>query len=183
MSELQEIARACLKYSRKIVAFGSGRLPVVIRVIECGPTSTGQLQRLSAISPPSLMSKCRASALAVDTISGRVWSSSRLDKPERPFVEAMLRAPRQSDLDKMPYVTVKLPPRTAPLVALGLIGVMALIFLAELVFGVDPPGMLALVLSNQRRPDDAKEAAAAGCQDRSSPLFGRLQAARLCSNP
>jgi outer membrane protein TolC len=42
---------------------------------------------------------------------------------------------------------------------------------------------LALVLSDEHRLDDAKQSAAAGCQDRSSPLFGKLQAAGLCAGP
>src|ERR1700722_8864006 len=42
---------------------------------------------------------------------------------------------------------------------------------------------LALVLSDEHRPDVAKQSAAAGCQDRSSPLFGKLQVAGLCTSP
>jgi rhomboid protease GluP len=139
MPELQSIAEDCLKYSGKIGAFSSSRMPVVIRVIECGPSSAEQPERLRTIKPPSLTSKCRATALAVDTTSGGVWSSSRFDKPERPFVEAMLRAPRQPDAEITPFVAIELPPKTVPFVTLGLIGLLALIFVAELSFGVDSP--------------------------------------------
>jgi rhomboid protease GluP len=139
MPVLEKIAEQCLKYSYKTSAFGSSRMPVVIRVIECGPTSADQLERLETIKPPSLTSKCRAAALAVDTASGSVWSSSRFDKPERAFVEAMLRAPRQPDAEIAPFVTVELPPKITPVVTFGLIGLLALIFVAELSLGVGPP--------------------------------------------
>ncbi len=140
MEELETIARDCAKYSSKIGTLNSSRMPVVIRVIECGPTSADQLERLKTIRPPWLLSKCRASAMAVDTVTGRVWSSSRFDKPERPFVEEMLRAPRQSDAEIAQFVAVELPPKTVPFVTFGLIGLLALIFLAELLFGIDSPG-------------------------------------------
>jgi rhomboid protease GluP len=139
MAELQRIAEDCLKYSGKLSAFGSSRMPVVIRVIECGPTSTEQLERLKAIKPPSPISKCRVSAMAVDTAIDSVWSSSWFDKPERPFVQATLRAPRQSDAEMAPFVTVELPPKTVPVLTFGLLGLLALIFLAELLFGINPP--------------------------------------------
>jgi hypothetical protein len=42
---------------------------------------------------------------------------------------------------------------------------------------------LALVLSDEHRFDDARQAAAAGCESRSSPLLGKLQAAGLCTSP
>jgi hypothetical protein len=42
---------------------------------------------------------------------------------------------------------------------------------------------LALVLSDEHRTDEARAAAAAGCEDRSSPLFNKLQAAGLCTDP
>jgi rhomboid protease GluP len=41
---------------------------------------------------------------------------------------------------------------------------------------------LALVLSDEHRLDEARQAAVAGCRDRSSPLFDKLQAAGLCTS-
>ncbi len=141
MSGLEGIAEQCLKYSEQISAYNSGRMPIVIRVIEIGPTSAEQLERLKTIRLPLLASKCLASALAVDTVAGSVWSSSLQGEPEWGFVEATLRRPRQSDAETTPLVAVELPPKTVPYLTFGLIGLLALIFLAELLFGINSPAL------------------------------------------
>jgi rhomboid protease GluP len=139
ISELESIAEQCLKYSEQISAYDSRRMPIVIRVIETGPTSAGQLERLKTIRLPLLASKCLASALAVDTVTKSVWSSSLQGEPEWGFVEETLRRPRQSDAEAPPLVAVELPPKTVPYVTFGLIGLLALIFLAELLFAIGSP--------------------------------------------
>jgi rhomboid protease GluP len=139
MSELQSIAEQCLKYSNQISGYGSERMPIVIRVIEIGETSAEQLERLKTIRLPLLANRCLVSALAVDTAAGSVWSSSLQGQPEWGFVEETLHQPRQSDAETTPLVAVELPPKTVPYLTFGLIGLLALIFLAELLFGIDSP--------------------------------------------
>jgi rhomboid protease GluP len=141
MSELGSIAEQCLKYSDQINAYGSERMPIVIRVIEIGSTSPEQLERLKAIRLPLLASKCLTSALAVDTAAGTVWSSSLQGQPEWGFVEETLHQPRQSDAKTTSLVAVALPPKTVPYLTFGVIGLLALIFLAELLFGIDSPAL------------------------------------------
>lgn len=135
MSELESIADQCLKYSEPRGAYGSERMPIVIRAIEIGPTSAEQLERLKTIRLSLLTSKCLASALAVDTAAGTVWSSSLQGQPEWGFIEETLHEPRNAETTPL----IALPPKTTPYLTFGLIGLLALIFLAELLFGIDPP--------------------------------------------
>jgi len=80
---------------------------------------------------------CLVSALAVDTAAGSVWSSSLQGQPEWGFIEEMLHRPRYFEAETTPLV--ELPPKTTPYLTFGLIGLLALIFLAELLFGIDSP--------------------------------------------
>jgi rhomboid protease GluP len=139
MSELESIAEGCLKYSDRISPNDSEPMPIVIRVIEIGSTSPEQMERLKAVRLPALAPKCLASALAVDTATGSVWSSSLQGEPEWGFVEAMLHQPRQSDGETTSAVAVELPPKAVPYLTFGLLGLLALIFLSELLFGIDTP--------------------------------------------
>jgi rhomboid protease GluP len=129
---LEAIAEDCLKYS----ATG---MPVIIRVIEIGPTSAERWEQLKAITSPMLARKCRASALAVDPARGTVWSSSRRDGTDQRFIETILHAPRQSDAEMRPFAAVELPPKAVPRLTLALMAALALIYLAELGFPVEPP--------------------------------------------
>lgn len=135
VSELEDIAEHCLKYSQPISDYDAAHMPIVIRVIEVGPTSAKQMERLKAIRLPSLASGCLASALTVDTAAGTVWSSSLQGQPEWGFIEQTL----QPDPEISTSATVELPPNTVPYVTFGLTVVLALIFVAELRFGIDSP--------------------------------------------
>ena len=137
MLELKSIIEACQKYSDQIEVGSPERMPVIIRVIEVGPTSAEQLERLKTVRLPMLDPVCLVSALAVDTAAGSVWSSSLQGQPEWGFIEEMLHRPRYFEAETTPLV--ELPPKTTPYLTFGLIGLLALIFLAELRFGIDSP--------------------------------------------
>lgn len=137
MLELKGIVEACQKYSDQIEVGSPKRMPIIIRVIEVGPTSAKQLERLKTIRLPMLDPVCLVSALAVDTAAGSVWSSSLQSQPEWRFIEEMLHQPRCFEAEPKPLV--ELAPKTTPYLTFGLVGLLALIFLAELLFGIDPP--------------------------------------------
>ena len=141
IADLEGIAEQCLKYSHAIGPINTDRMPNVIRIVEIGPTSPGQQDRLKTIRLPELMSICLASALLVDTVAGTVWSSSLQGQPEWGFIETMLQSPRQAEdePDPVPDVGVEPPPPVVPYTTFGLVGLLALIFYAELQFGVDQP--------------------------------------------
>jgi rhomboid protease GluP len=130
LEELQAIAADCKTYAPKVSPYGSRRMPVVIRVIEIGPTTADRWERLQAIKPGWFATKSRISALAVDPSDGSIHSSSRTDKPERAFIKALLQAPRETDIK--PFVTVALPPKRVPYLTWTLMVVLGAIFLAEL---------------------------------------------------
>jgi rhomboid protease GluP len=139
IAELEGIAEQCLKYSHAIGPYETEPMPIVIRVVEIGPTSPGQQERLKTIRLPELTSKCLASALAVDTVAGTVWSSSLQGQPEWRFIETMLQSPRLADGEIAHDVGVEAPPPIVPYTTFGLIGLLALIFYVELQFGIDAP--------------------------------------------
>jgi rhomboid protease GluP len=137
MSELESIADQCLKYSEPTGTYGSERMPIVIRVIEIGPTSAGQLERLKTIRLPLLTSKCLASALAVDMAAGSVWSSSLQGQPEWGFVEEVLHQLREPEPTHV--VAIELPPKSLPFLSLIIVATLVVIFVVELLFGIDSP--------------------------------------------
>jgi rhomboid protease GluP len=136
MPELKSIVEACQRYSDQIGVGSPERMPVIIRVIEIGPTSPEQPARLKAIRLP-MESTCLISALVVDTVAGTVWSSSLQGQPEWGFIEEVLR--QLSEPEAIPTIAVELPPKSTPYLTFGLIGLLALIFVAELRFGITPP--------------------------------------------
>lgn len=141
LQELEAIARDCMKYVaadplglRKLAT--PGELSVAVRVIEVGPTSDARWEQLKTLtSAPD--TKCHAAALAVDTAKGEVRWSSRLDRPERTFIEDLLRAQREPETNTGPFITM--PVGTTPVLTLAMIAALALIFLAELIFAIEPP--------------------------------------------
>ncbi|HTO66302.1 MAG TPA: rhomboid family intramembrane serine protease [Bradyrhizobium sp.] len=135
-AELERIAAACAKYASSITAFGPNQLSVAIRVIEVGPTSTERWEQLKGLtSAPT--AKCHVTALAVDTAKQEVLWNTRLDRPERTFIEEMLQAPRTAVEDMRPAAA--LPAKTIPYATLGLVATLVAIFVAELSFGIEAP--------------------------------------------
>ncbi len=136
--DLETIARDCMKYSRSLRGGRFGKLPVAIRIAEIGPTDAEQFNRLQYIKRPPLFSKALLAAFVVNVDDATVWSSTRMDKPERPFIEQMLQAPRQSDFELTPFVSIEPALRTVPYVTIGVAAVLAVIFAAEVTLGVEP---------------------------------------------
>jgi rhomboid protease GluP len=138
IDELEAIARDCMKYSRSLRGGRFGKMPVAIRIAEIGPTDAEQFNRLQYIKRPSLFSKALMAAFVVNVDDATVWSSTRMDKPERPFIEKMLQAPRQSDSELTPFASVEPAARTTPYLTIGLAAALIAVFAATVVFGVEP---------------------------------------------
>ena len=74
VDEVRQIGETCLKYTGKV---NSAKMPVFIRIMEIGPGSADQQQRLKLFKRSSLRAKVIPSAMIVDTASGEVWNCDR----------------------------------------------------------------------------------------------------------
>src|SRR5262249_29590903 len=129
--QVQEIGKACSKYAGRI---NFARMPVVIRLIEVGPTSPDQQQRLGAIKPSFFLSKILISGWAVDTGNGTVWTTAGFrGRSFRHWIEGLLQAPREEVVAPEP---VAVAPRSFPWLTAAMIAALAAIFAAEIAYGV-----------------------------------------------
>jgi rhomboid protease GluP len=141
LPELEIIGRDCMKYADVIEIFGRPEISVAIRVIEVGATSDARWQRLKTLTSNTPDARYHASALAVDPAKGEVRWNTRLDRPERTFIEDVLHAPRlpasprESDADFNPLVAIA--PPSFPILTTGILAVLVAVFAAEIGFGVD----------------------------------------------
>jgi membrane associated rhomboid family serine protease len=141
LPELEIIGRDCMKYADVIEIFGRPEIPVAIRVIEVGAISDARWQHLKTLTSNTPDARYHAAALAVDPAKGEVRWNTRLDRPERTFIEDVLRAqrlpasPRESDADFNPLVAIA--PPSFPILTTGILAVLVAVFAAEIGFGVD----------------------------------------------
>lgn len=138
IEELEAIGKACLKYAGSV---NGRKMPVSIAVMEVGPGSIDQPQRLAHFKRSSLFAKVLPSAMAVDTTAGQVTFSNGgglFSKGlYRSFVEPLLAAPRVSDADLKPPI-VAIAESSPPWLTLAILAVLAAVFAAEIVFGIGP---------------------------------------------
>ena len=137
VDKVRRIGEACLQYTGRV---NRTKMPVSIRIMEIGPGSADQQQRLKLLKRSSLMSKVIPSAMIVDTTSGEVWNSDKtwISKGGyHGFVEQLLAAPREADADLTPQV-VATAPASFPILTAVMLAVLAAVFAAELVYGIGP---------------------------------------------
>jgi rhomboid protease GluP len=138
VEELEAIGKACLMYAGSV---NGRKLPVSIAVMEVGPGSIEQPERLAHIKRSSLFAKVHPSAMAVDTRSGEVIFSNGgglFSKGlYRSFVEQLLAAPRESDADLQPP-SVTVAASSPPWLTMAILAVLAAVFAAEILFGIGP---------------------------------------------
>jgi len=138
VGELDAIGEACLIYAGSV---NGRKMPVSVAVMEVGPGSIDQPQRLAHFKRASLFAKVLPSAMAVDTTAGRVIFSNGgglFSKGlHRSFVEQLLAAPREADADLQPP-TVAVAPRSPPWLTMAILAVLAAVFAAEIAFGIGP---------------------------------------------
>lgn len=134
VDDVKSIGKACLKYSGRI---GLSRMPVVIKIIEVGPSAALRRERLQQFTRFAPFSKVRTSAMTVDPQSSQVWDSTRLNGTYKRFVESILAAPRLSDAELRPPEVVTAP-SSFPILTAALLAVLAAIFAAEIAYGIGP---------------------------------------------
>jgi rhomboid protease GluP len=136
--ELEGIGEVCLKYTGSV---NRQKMPVSITIMEVGPASPDQPRRLQAFKRASSFSKVLPAAIVVDTRSSQVvWSNGGglFSKGRyRQFVEQILAAPREADVDlQSPAVAVAAP--SFPWLTASILAVLSAIFAGEIVFGIGP---------------------------------------------
>jgi rhomboid protease GluP len=134
LEELERIGDACTKYASVVPWASSPEVLVAIRVVEVGPTSSDRWEQLKRLTTMTT-TKCHVTALAADTASNEVLWNSRLDRPERSFIEEKLRAPRERDED-VPSVVVATAPPSFPVVTSAILATLSAVFAAEIAYGI-----------------------------------------------
>jgi rhomboid protease GluP len=137
VDKVRQIGEACLRYTGKV---NRAKMPVFIRIVEVGPGSPDQQRRLQNFKRSSRTAKVIPSAMIVDTASAEVWSSDRtwLTKGgNHSFVKKLLTTPREADADLRPPVVRTATP-SFPVLTTVILGVLAAVFAAELVYGIGP---------------------------------------------
>lgn len=137
VDEVRQIGEACLQYTGKI---NRNQLPVFIRIMEIGPGSVDQQQRLQLFKRSSLRAKVIPSAMIVDTASGEVWNSDKTWVSKgvyQGFVEDLLDAPRESDADLTPPDVLVAQP-SFPFLTAAILAVLFAVFAAEIIYGLGP---------------------------------------------
>jgi rhomboid protease GluP len=157
LPELEIIGRDCMKYGGMAEFLGRRKIAVAIRVIEVGATSDERWEQLKTLTSNTPDVRYHTAALAVDPAKGEVRWSTRLDWPERSFIEQVLRAPRppllpgESPADFNPLVATA--PPSFPILTIGILAVLVAFFAAEIGLGSDgwsssgpfPPSIKTLV--------------------------------------
>jgi rhomboid protease GluP len=137
VDEVRRIGEACLRYTGKI---NRNKMPVFIRIMEVGPGSTNQQQRLARFKRSSLRAKIIPSAMIVDTASGQVWNSDKTWVSKggyHGFVENLLKTPREADADlTAPVVAIAQP--SFPFLTAAILAVLFAVFAAEIACGIGP---------------------------------------------
>lgn len=137
VDEVRQIGEACLQYTGKI---NRNKMPVFIRIMEIGPGSADQQQRLQFFKRSSLRAKVVPSAMIVDTVSGEVWNSDKTWVSKgvyHGFVEGLLDAPRESDADLTPPDVLVAQP-SFPFLTAAILAVLFAVFAAEIIYGLGP---------------------------------------------
>lgn len=135
--DVLEIGDACLKYTGRV---SRSKMPVFIQILEVGPESADQRERLDAFKRTSPFSKVLPTAMVVDTVAGQVWSCRRpwIGKARyADFIEKMLTSPREDEATLVPLV-VEMPPPAFPLLTATILAALVAVFALEIVFGVAP---------------------------------------------
>jgi rhomboid protease GluP len=129
--EVDNIAHACLRYGGRI---GGAKMPATIRLMEIGPASADQPQRLRPIRQPWYYSKSFKSAWVIDTVRRTVWTTDAFrGRGMRKLIQQLLDSPRQDAIAPSPVV---LAPRSFPWLTTAIIAALIAIFTAEVVFAI-----------------------------------------------
>jgi rhomboid protease GluP len=130
-----ERVRAIAQDCRVLAGRVSGsRMPVYIHLMEVGPATPDQPGRLGEIKRPSFFSKTQVAAWVVDPRQSTPWTTADYrSRGIRRFIEGLLGAPREAVVAPEP---VAVAPPSFPWLTAAMIAVLAVIFAAEIAFGV-----------------------------------------------
>jgi rhomboid protease GluP len=133
---LNRIGQECLKYSGSV---NRTKMPVYFQIMEVGPGSLSEQDRsrLEEFKRDSIISKVVLAAWKLDTISGKVWTNTQGGLLARRPIEQLLREPRVPDAELMRPLAAPMREHF-PLVTVALLAVLAVVFVCELVYGVQP---------------------------------------------
>jgi rhomboid protease GluP len=135
IDDVQAVGEACLKYAGKI---RRRQMPVLIKIIEVGPGSEDQQQRLAQFKRESLTAKVVPTVMIVDTASQEIWDSGKTLVSRGvyvKFVEKLLTAPREPDSALVPRI-VAASERSFPILTTLIITVLIAVFAVEVQYGV-----------------------------------------------
>jgi rhomboid protease GluP len=142
---VEEIGRACLKYTGKV--HGS-QVPVLIQILEVGRSyvSSADEERLTAYRRHSIFSKVIMHAWIVSPTEGAVWTNTPFKGwlGDRRFIERLMAAPRAADAELAPPPRAAMTRERLPILTGVLLAILAAVFAAEHLFGIGPSsGLLA----------------------------------------
>jgi rhomboid protease GluP len=138
VDRVRQIGETCQQYTGQV---NHAKMPVFIRIMEIGPGSAGQQQRLKFFKRSSLRSKVVPSAMIVDTVSGEVWNSDKTWVSKgiyHGFVEKLLAAPREADAELTPP-NIAVAEQSFPILTAAILVVLCAVFAAEVAYGIGPP--------------------------------------------
>jgi rhomboid protease GluP len=135
-AELIEIGKACLHFTGRV---NNAQLPVVIQIVEVrGELTEADKRRLTAIHARRLLDKVHVRGFVLAPPTGEVWSTLTFGWfAERGF-RRMLTAPRRTEAELTAPAPAFATMSGPPWLTIGLLGVIAALFVVELVVGAAP---------------------------------------------
>jgi hypothetical protein len=180
VARVQAIAEGCRALASNVRL---NKMPVVVQLMEVGGASADQPQRLAAIKASSFFSKVMISAWAIDPQRAAIWTTADYRaRGRRKFIQDLLENPREAIGPPEPVVVA---PPSFPWLTAAMTAVQAV--WRRAITGGDIAGrlhaLLALVLRENGRIDEAKEVARPACAP-SSPAGIRapLEKEKLCTD-
>ncbi|HEX6267808.1 MAG TPA: rhomboid family intramembrane serine protease, partial [Burkholderiales bacterium] len=142
---VEEIGKACLKYSGKV---HGNQMPVTLQIMEVGHTQAASMDqdRLKAFKRRSMFSKVMMHAWIVAPNEGSVWTNMAFNGRfgGRKFIEQLMAAPRTPDAELPPPAPAAMTRVRFPALTLALLAMLAAVFAAEHVYGIGASsGLLA----------------------------------------
>jgi len=135
---LIDIGKVCLDFTGRM---NNAKLPVVIQIVEIrGEITEADKRRLTGIHARRVLDKVHVRGFVLSPPSGEVWSTLTFGwLPERWFRNA-LTAPRRTEAELAAPAPAFAEAKGLPGLTLGLLGVIASLFVVELVVGARPGG-------------------------------------------
>ena len=135
--ELTAIGTELLKYTSTIQY---NKMPVIINVLEVGPSNPEQRERMSRYKPAGWFKNVLPYGWIVDTERKTVWTNARFGGRNygAPFIRKLLASPREDTAAlQASTVAAELNP-SFPYLTTAFIAVLCALFAAEVIFAIGP---------------------------------------------